>query len=65
MGGRGARGSFDGELTVDTRGMPGLPSVLQGTVQKGIEAFVVALVPSNLRKVVDGVARFLDAAPAA
>jgi hypothetical protein len=63
MGGRGARVSFDGELIVDTRGLPGLPSVLQATVQKGIEAFVVALVPSNLRKVVDGVARFLDAAP--
>jgi hypothetical protein len=61
MGGRGTRVSFHGELTVSAKGLPGVPAFLEDTVAKGIETFVVALIPNNLRKVVEGVGRYLDA----
>lgn len=60
MGGRGTRVSFEGELVVMATGLPGVPAFLEAAVSKGIEAFVSALIPGNLRKVVDGVVRYLD-----
>lgn len=61
MGGRGTRVSFEGDFKVSAKGIPGVPALLEGTVSKGIEAFVSALIPGNLRKVVEGVERYLDA----
>jgi hypothetical protein len=61
MGGRGTRVSFSGKIQVIAKGLPGVPAFLEETVSSGIEAFVAALIPGNLRKVVDGVAAYLTA----
>lgn len=61
MGGRGTRVTFHGNLEVSARQLPGVPSVLEGVIARGIEAFVTAMIPGNLRKITEGVARHLDA----
>ncbi len=61
MGGRGTRVSFRGSLEVSAKGLPGVPAFLEPTVSKGVETFVAALIPNNLRKVVDGVEAYLAA----
>jgi hypothetical protein len=63
MGGRGTRVSFSGTIEVSPRGLPGVPAFLEATVAKGIEAFVAALIPQNLRKVVEGVEAYLASTP--
>ena len=60
MGGRGTRVTFEGEIHLSAKGLPGVPGFLEGTVAKGVEAFVAALIPNNLRKVVEGVGEYLE-----
>lgn len=50
MGGRGTRVTFDGDLSIAN-----IPGPLGGVIAKGMEAFVAALVPASLRRVVQGV----------
>ena len=52
LGGRGTRVTFAGEFNMNAKGMKGIPSLLESTVETGIEAFVTSLIPSNFRKLV-------------
>ena len=61
MGGRGTRVTFENDLQISLQRVPGVPSLLEGTLASGIESFVSALIPKNLRKLTDAAAKFLDA----
>lgn len=61
MGGRGTRVTFENDLQISLQHLPGVPSLLEGTLASGIESFVAALIPKNLRKLTDAAAKFLDA----
>ncbi|MEO1232817.1 MAG: DUF2505 family protein [Myxococcota bacterium] len=49
-----------GELTVDARGIPGVPRLLAGTISPAVEKFVVSLIRPNLLSVAEGLERFLQ-----
>lgn len=50
-----------GELTVDLKGIPGVPRLLAGAVAPAVERFVVALLTPNLISVAKGLEAFLRA----
>jgi len=52
LGGRGTRISFAGEFGMTAKGMKGVPSMLESTVEGAVEAFVTSLIPRNFRKLV-------------
>jgi len=52
LGGKGTRVTFAGEFSMNAKGMKGVPSMLESTVEKGVEAFVTSLIPGNFRKLV-------------
>jgi hypothetical protein len=60
MGGRGTRVTFEGNLELSLHNLPGVPSILEGALASGIEAFVSALVPRNFRKLTDAIGQFLE-----
>ena len=64
MGGRGTRITFETEIELHTRDLPGVPAVLEGAVSKAIESFVAVLIPQNFRKVAQAVGGLLDMKPA-
>jgi hypothetical protein len=64
MGGRGTRITFETDIELQTRDLPGVPAVLEGTVSKAIESFVAVLIPQNFRKVAQAVGGLLDMKPA-
>ena len=59
IGGRGTRITFEGELAVDARALPHVPTALGATVSAGIESFVTTLVPKNFRKLTTALSVFL------
>jgi hypothetical protein len=50
LGGRGTRITFAGEFGLNAKGLPGVPSLLEGAVAAAAEIFVTSLIPSNFRK---------------
>lgn len=50
-----------GDLTVDAKGIPGVPRLLASTVSPAVEKFVVSLIRPNLLSVAEGLERFLEA----
>jgi uncharacterized protein YndB with AHSA1/START domain len=52
LGNRGTRVSFAGEFSMDAKGMKGVPTMLESTLESGVEAFVTSLIPTNFRKLV-------------
>jgi hypothetical protein len=60
MGGRGTRITFEGDLELSTRNLPGVPTVFEGALASAIELFVAALVPKNFRKLTEAVGKFLE-----
>ena len=49
-----------GNLDVDLKGIPGVPSFLAGTVKPHIEKFIVDLLTPNLVSIADGLEKFLQ-----
>ncbi|MFH1469310.1 MAG: hypothetical protein ABIO70_33305 [Pseudomonadota bacterium] len=49
-----------GDLTIDARGMPGVPRLLAGKFGAIVERFVLGLVQPNLVKTGEALQRFLD-----
>jgi hypothetical protein len=60
MRGQGTRVALFGEVSVDPRGVQGLPPFAQHAIARGLEEFVCAMFPWGLRKVVDAVSRHLS-----
>ena len=50
LGGKGARITFEGEFSLNAKGLPGVPSILESTVAAAAESFVTSLIPGNFRK---------------
>jgi hypothetical protein len=50
IGGRGTRITFAGEFSLNAKGLPGVPSILESTVAAAAESFVTSLIPGNFRK---------------
>jgi hypothetical protein len=48
-----------GELTVQTKGMPGVPRILAGKISGQVEKFVVKLLTPNLDNLAEGVTQYL------
>ena len=61
MGGRGTKINFAGEFDISAPKIAGVPSFLEGTIAKAIEAFVTTLIPRNFRKLAQVTGTFLDA----
>ena len=60
MGGRGTRITFETEIELHARDLPGVPAVLEGTISNAIESFLAVLIPQNFRKVAQAVGALLD-----
>ncbi len=60
MGGRGTRITFTGELEVNAKNIPGLPSMMEAKASKTIESLVTTLIPKNFRKVTGALSSILD-----
>jgi hypothetical protein len=50
-----------GDLTIDLKGVPGVPRLLAGTIAPAVEKFVIALLKPNLLSVATGLQKFLEA----
>jgi hypothetical protein len=50
LGGKGTRITFAGEFTLNAKGLPGVPVLLESTVAAAAESFVASLIPGNFRK---------------
>ncbi|MEL7368774.1 MAG: hypothetical protein AAFN74_07675 [Myxococcota bacterium] len=48
-----------GNLDMDLKGIPGVPSFLAGTVRPHVEKFIVDLLTPNLLSIADGLEKFL------
>jgi hypothetical protein len=60
MGGRGTRVTFDGDLELSLHNLPGVPAIFEGTLARGVETFVTALIPKNFRNLIAAVGHLLD-----
>lgn len=60
MGGRGTRVTFEADFHLFTKALPGVPTLLEGAVAKGVETFMTALVPRNFRKLMDALEKSLE-----
>lgn len=49
-----------GDLTVQSRGFPGVPRVLAGKISGQVEKFIVKLLTPNLESLAHGVTKFLE-----
>jgi len=58
--GNSTRLEITGDLTVQTRGVPGVPRVLAGKISGQVEKFIVKLLTPNLDSLAQGVTRFLE-----
>jgi len=61
-GANATRLEITGELTVQSRGFPGVPRVLASKISGQVEKFVVKLLTPNLESLARGVTRFLQQA---
>ena len=59
--GGGTRVLLTGDLTIDLREIPGVPSFLAKRVAPQVEKFIVSLITPNLERVNASIERFLDA----
>jgi hypothetical protein len=59
IGGRGTRITFEGELEVNTKNIPGLPTFMEPTASKTMESLITSLIPKNFRKVTDALSELL------
>lgn len=57
---RGTRVELVGDLEINVKGIPGIPSFLAGTIAPQVEKFIIALITPNLQKTNEAVGRFLD-----
>ena len=48
-----------GDLSIEAKGLPGVPKLLAGTVNAGVEKFIVALLTPNLTSVSKGLDAYL------
>ncbi len=60
MGGRGTRVTFEGDLELSLNNLPGVPAIFEGTLARGVETFVTALIPKNFRNLIEAVGHLLD-----
>jgi hypothetical protein len=60
--GGGTRVLLTGDLTIDLKEIPGVPSFLAKRIAPQVEKFIVSLVTPNLERVNASIERFLDAA---
>jgi hypothetical protein len=58
-GNGGTRLEITGDLTVQTKGIPGVPRVLAGKISEQVEKFIVKLLTPNLDNLAKGVTLFL------
>jgi hypothetical protein len=65
LGNRGTRVTFAGEFSMNAKGMKGVPTMLESTLESGVEAFVTSLIPTNFRKLVQIAANVASAGPKA
>lgn len=65
IGGRGTRITFEGEMEIVTKKIPGVPAFMEATAAKAIESFVTSLIPKNFRKVTDALSILLKEKPPA
>ncbi len=63
IGGRGTRVTFAGEFAMNAKGMRGVPTMLESTVEAGVEAFITSLIPRNFRKLVQASGNLLSGKP--
>lgn len=59
--GDGTRVVLSGDLTIDLKEIPGVPSFLAGRLAPQVEKFIVSLITPNLERVNASIERFLDA----
>jgi len=52
---------INGELSVQTKGMPGVPRILAGKLSEQVEKFIVKLLTPNLDNLARGVTQYLTA----
>jgi hypothetical protein len=60
--GSGTRVVLTGDLTIDLKEIPGVPSFLAKRIAPQVEKFIVSLITPNLERVNASIERFLDAA---
>jgi len=60
MGGRGTRVTFEGDLELCLHNLPGVPAIFEGSLARGVETFVTALIPKNFRNLIEAVGHLLD-----
>jgi hypothetical protein len=60
--GSGTRVVLTGDLTIDLKEIPGVPSFLAKRIAPQVEKFIVSLVTPNLERVNASIERFLDVA---
>lgn len=63
LGGRGTRITFAGEFSLNAKGLPGVPSILESTVAAAAESFVTSLIPGNFRKLAMAAETLANATP--
>jgi len=62
IGGRGTRITFAGEFSLNAKGLPGVPAILESTVAAAAESFVTSLIPGNFRKLAAAAETLLSSA---
>jgi hypothetical protein len=60
MGGRGARATFEGKLTIDRSALSSIPVAWRQPAAAAVELVIGALIPKNFRKTTDAVATLFD-----
>ena len=52
--------TFEGDLRLSLHNLPGVPAIFEGTLARGVEMFVTALVPKNFRNLIEAAGHLLD-----
>ena len=53
--------TIEGDLTFNTKAVPGVPKLLAGTIKPQLEKFVVALITPNFETINRGITQYLEA----
>jgi len=61
MAGRGTRLIFEGQLSVDAKGLSPVGSLLDGAMARAVEGFAATLIPNNLRQLGQAATKLLQA----
>jgi hypothetical protein len=54
--------TINGDLTVNVKGVPGVPRLLAGKIQPQLEKFIIALITPNFHKINSGIEQYLQTA---